>query len=197
MFVSFPGNEFADEVSRVISMYPPEVAASQLNLLDSHDMPRFLTCCGGDKDALKLAWLFVCILPGAPCIYYGDEVGLDGRHDPDCRKGFPWDEAVWDHDLMSWYRQCISIRRDSCSAIRVFPKAVAADTSKAIVFLNEGQTPTISAFNVGNENQQVTVDAGLVAERRVALQLTEQAALSVVEDQLVLNLPARSAMVVV
>ena len=33
-------------------------------------------------------------LPGAPCIYYGDEVGMEGGHDPDCRRAFPWDEGA-------------------------------------------------------------------------------------------------------
>lgn len=104
------GKEFAAEVDRVTSMYSPDIAACQLNLLDSHDMPRFLTCCKGNVSALKLAWLFVCCLPGAPCVYYGDEVGLDGRHDPDCRKGFPWDSSVWNQDLRDWYRGCIQLR---------------------------------------------------------------------------------------
>ncbi|MCA9086826.1 MAG: glycoside hydrolase family 13 protein, partial [Planctomycetaceae bacterium] len=105
----FSAAEFIAEVRRVSSMYAAEVSASQLNLLDSHDMPRFLTCCRGNRDALMLAWLFICLIPGAPCVYYGDEVGLDGRHDPDCRKGFPWSEDLQDRELFSWYQQCIRL----------------------------------------------------------------------------------------
>ena len=103
--------EFATEVERVASMYIPAVASAQLNLLDSHDMPRFLTCCNGDQQALKLAWLFMCLIPGAPCIYYGDEVGLEGRHDPDCRRGFPWNPTRQNQDIFQWYRQCIELRK--------------------------------------------------------------------------------------
>ncbi len=45
----------------------------------SHDTPRALTVLGGDRAALRMAILLQAMLPGAPCIYYGDEVGLSGR----------------------------------------------------------------------------------------------------------------------
>jgi len=48
--------------------------------------------------------------PGAPCIYYGDEIGLMGGRDPDCRAPFPWDEAVWDHDLRNAIRTYTHLR---------------------------------------------------------------------------------------
>jgi neopullulanase len=49
--------------------------------------------------------------PGAPCIYYGDEIGLTGRHDPDCRKTFPWDPSKWDQGLLAFAKQLIALRR--------------------------------------------------------------------------------------
>ena len=83
--------DFANELDRILNLYPKDITYAQLNLLDSHDMPRFLSCVNGDKNALKLAWLFMFTIPGAPCIYYGDEIGVDGGHDPECRKSFPWE----------------------------------------------------------------------------------------------------------
>ena len=103
---------FANEVDRVFHLYQPEFTYSQLNLLDSHDMPRFLSCVGGKKVALKQALLFLLTYPGAPCIYYGDEVGVDGRHDPECRKSFPWNEERWDADLLAYTKACVKLRRD-------------------------------------------------------------------------------------
>jgi len=61
--------------------------------------------------ALKLAILFQMSYPGAPCIYYGDEIGLEGGRDPDCRRAMPWDETRWDTDLLAYYRRLIAIRQ--------------------------------------------------------------------------------------
>ena len=66
------------------------VTSVMLNLLDSHDMARFVTLARGDQSALRLATLFQMTYPGAPSIYYGDEIGMAGGHDPVNRGAFPW-----------------------------------------------------------------------------------------------------------
>ncbi|HVN16004.1 MAG TPA: glycoside hydrolase family 13 protein, partial [Anaerolineales bacterium] len=106
------GRDFAYEIDRLFHLYHPEFTYAQLNLLDSHDMPRFLSCASGDKVSLQLAWLFIHTFPGAPCIYYGDEIGLDGGQDPDCRKSFPWNDARWDTNLLDYLKSCIKMRKD-------------------------------------------------------------------------------------
>ncbi len=57
--------------------------------LDSHDTERFKTLVGGNTDKLKLAFLFQMAFPGAPAVYYGDEIGLEGGKDPDSAACFP------------------------------------------------------------------------------------------------------------
>lgn len=59
------------------------------NQLDSHDTARFKSLLGNDVARLPLAVVWLFSWPGVPCIYYGDEVGLDGDNDPFCRKTFP------------------------------------------------------------------------------------------------------------
>ena len=103
--------EFADRIDYILGLYDPAITQVQLNLLDSHDTPRFLTSANGDLASLKLAMLFMFTYPGAPCIFYGDEIGLDGRHDPECRKSFPWEKSRWNGDLLSYTKQCISLRQ--------------------------------------------------------------------------------------
>jgi cyclomaltodextrinase len=83
----------------------------QLNLLGSHDTPRFKTLARGDNSAYRLATLFQMTCPGAPSIYYGDEIGLEGNHDPDCRRGFPWEEGRWDTELLADVQGCIALRQ--------------------------------------------------------------------------------------
>jgi neopullulanase len=103
---------FAERTKALIDLYPRQNALAQLNLLDSHDMPRFINLVGGHKNALYLAVLFQMTYPGAPCVYYGDEVGLSGGRDPENRGTFPWDKTRWDHDLRKRFKTLIAIRND-------------------------------------------------------------------------------------
>ena len=102
---------FARRMEELLTMYPPEAALAQLNLLSSHDTPRFLTLVQHRKAILRLAVVFQMTYPGAPSIYYGDEIGMAGGPDPDCRRPFPWDESRWDHELRDFFKRCIALRR--------------------------------------------------------------------------------------
>ncbi len=101
---------FADQIDTMLNRYAPPIVYSQLNLLDSHDTARFLTVSRDDKRLLKLAALVQMTYPGAPSIFYGDEVGLRGGRDPDCRRAMPWDAAQWDTELLDFFKRVIAIR---------------------------------------------------------------------------------------
>jgi neopullulanase len=106
---------FAQRAEQLLNLYPYEASLAQLNLLDSHDMPRFLSLAGEDKDSLRLAALFQMTYPGAPCIYYGDEIGMTSgptRKVEAARASFPWhDQPGWDYDLRKYYQDLIVIRK--------------------------------------------------------------------------------------
>lgn len=104
---------FSAEITRQLALYPACVNYAMLNLLDSHDMARFVTLARGDVSALRLASLFQMTYVGAPSIYYGDEIGLAGGHDPDCRRAFPWDSGVWNTDLLHEIQRYIALRHSS------------------------------------------------------------------------------------
>lgn len=110
-WLSTSGEDFSASIQKLLKLYPLPAVLAQLNLLDSHDTARFLTIMRGNKALLKLAVLFIMTYPGAPSIYYGDEIGMEGSHDPDCRRAFPWDESQWDKDLFAFYKQVIALRR--------------------------------------------------------------------------------------
>ena len=102
---------FAAGIDHMHGLYDWEVNHAQLNLIDSHDMARALWIMGDDRSALRLCVLFQMTTPGAPCIYYGDEIGLSSPGDPSCRAAFPWDdEDSWDHDLLDFYRRATALR---------------------------------------------------------------------------------------
>lgn len=102
--------QFAARTAQLLEIYPKEFSYAQMNLIDSHDMPRFLNLVQGDVRRLKLAYLFLMTYPGAPIIYYGDEIGLTGERDPLNRKAFPWDKSKWNQDLHDYVRELIMIR---------------------------------------------------------------------------------------
>ncbi|RJP56197.1 MAG: DUF3459 domain-containing protein [Anaerolineaceae bacterium] len=148
-------HSFANEVERILNLYPQDITYAQLNLLDSHDMPRFLSCASGDKNSLKLAWLFLFTQPGAPCIYYGDEVGVDGAHDPDCRRSFPWDESKWDEDLLDYAKACIALRKAHPSLRRGDYRRVYAEGDVMAYSRKLDNETLVTAFNVSNEERTV------------------------------------------
>jgi len=148
---------FAAEIERLTNMYKPEIIRSQLNLLDSHDMPRFITCVSEDISSLQLAFLFMFTYPGAPCIYYGDEVGLTGRHDPDCRKGFPWDGSNWNHDLLNYTKNIIALRKEHEVLRRgSYLQLYAEDKTFAFIRNLEGCT-FIIVLNAGEQPKKAAI----------------------------------------
>lgn len=153
-------HDFANEVDRILNLYPNDITFAQLNLLDSHDMPRFLSCVNGDKDTLKLAWLFLFTIPGAPCIYYGDEIGVDGGHDPECRKSFPWQKSKWDKDLLEFAKACIKLRTDHPALRKGSYKRLFADGSVMAYARTHKDEDTIIAFNVSTEERTIELPLG-------------------------------------
>ena len=122
-------------------------------------MPRFLSIAGGDKETLKLAVLFMLTYPGAPCIYYGDEIGL--RNGPtttpeDCRFSFPWDEKRWDHDLLAHYQRCIALRH-AHAALRTGSFEVVYAQGSKLAFLRrlDGQSLLVA---INNSTQSWALD---------------------------------------
>ena len=92
-------------------LYQDQVNEGTFNLLDSHDTARILTLCKGNKDLLKSVMTFMFLQKGAPCIYYGTEIGLTGEDDPDCRKCMVWDENHQDLELYGFIKELIYLRK--------------------------------------------------------------------------------------
>lgn len=81
-----------------------------LNLLSSHDTPRILTLANNDTSKVVLAITFLMTYIGAPMIYYGDEIGMEGDNDPDCRRAMIWDEMLWNKKINNIYKKLINLR---------------------------------------------------------------------------------------
>ena len=156
------GSRFLARVERQLTVYDPAITAVQLNLLGSHDMPRILTIADGDLAAVRLATLVQLTLPGAPCIYYGDEIGMAGAHDPYCRGTFPTDEAAWNQELRSFVRGLIRLRHER-SVLRsgAWSWGGAAGSAAAYSRNDDGETLVI-ALNAAEE--PVWLEVGIPGE---------------------------------
>lgn len=80
------------------------------NFIDTHDTERFLNSAQKEIEKQKLAAALQLLLPGMPMIYYGDEVGIEGGPDPDCRRGMLWDKTRQNQSLLQYYQTLIRIR---------------------------------------------------------------------------------------
>lgn len=88
-----------------------EFIISTYNLLGSHDTPRFLTICGQDRRKMLAALAFQFTYPGVPALYYGDEIGLYGEKDPDCRKTMYWNENEQDQVILEATKKLTKLRQ--------------------------------------------------------------------------------------
>ncbi|CAI9397273.1 MULTISPECIES: maltodextrin glucosidase [Citrobacter] len=104
------------------------------NQLDSHDTARFKSLLGKDAARLPLAVVWLFSWPGVPCIYYGDEVGLDGDNDPFCRKTFPWQAEKQDAALLALYQRMAKLRH-RIPALRYGGCQVIYAEDNVVVFL--------------------------------------------------------------
>ncbi|MFC4427977.1 glycoside hydrolase family 13 protein [Deinococcus navajonensis] len=181
---------FAARMEEVTRLYHPEVVRAQLNLLDSHDTARYLSAVGGDAGAHRLALTFLMTYVGAPCLYYGDEIGLPGGPDPDCRRAFPWDEASWDHTTLNLVRRLTEARHNSPALQRGDFRVLHACGDQLVFVREYGQARAHVALNCAAQAVRVPVAAGPGLYREV---LSGQM-VSLGEDQHV-EVPARGAVI--
>lgn len=128
------------------------------NQLDSHDTARFKTLLGKDAARLPLAVVWLFTWPGVPCIYYGDEVGVDGANDPMCRKPFPWDERKQDSNLLALYQRMAKLRQRSLALRRGGCQALYAEGDVVVFVRVYQQQRALVAINRG-EACEVALEA--------------------------------------
>ena len=103
---------FLNELGFLRGNYHNKVYPILWNLIGSHDTPRILHRCAEDKRRQRLAAALQLLLPGMPMIYYGDEAGMTGGKDPDCRRGMVWEPRYRDDSMTEWYKALIGVRKE-------------------------------------------------------------------------------------
>lgn len=172
-----------ETVMRICENYPHDVLACLLNSLSTHDTARILTLLSGvdtpatrdarahfrlseaDKDRallrLRAATALQFSLPGAPCIYYGDEVGSEGFEDPFNRGFFPWGKE--DKALLDLYRALGALKREA-DALRLGNCTVTAHSADALTLKRTHGEQTVYFTVTRGEPVAVNAKRVLLAE---------------------------------
>lgn len=191
--------EFADRIENFLTLYPRENIFGMYLSLGSHDTRRLMNKLDGSIDKLKLAYLIQFAYPGAPAIYYGDEIGLDGGKDPQNRKAFPWAEEEWNNDLRKYIQRLISVRKMRPALRRgefkriyleeagdVYAFARIFDDESVLIAINTSETThraTVSVDQLDWQNGQIIKD------------LLSQEKYGITERSILVNLPPWSGIV--
>ena len=173
---------------RITENYPPFAVNSLMNSLGTHDSIRVLTALAGEKiepcletreeqaahvlsgteyeegiQLMKAAVLLQMTLPGVPCIYYGDEAGMQGYSDPFNRVCYPWGNE--NKELLDWYRRLIRIRLDHDVYARgVYRTIVAEDGLYAFERAKNERSSgrrkdkTVTVVNRSDRNRRVALE---------------------------------------
>jgi neopullulanase len=177
---------FRQAIERLLHVYHRDVSSVMFNLLGSHDMARFVTLARGDKSALRLATAFQMIHLGAPCIYYGDEIGMSGGHDPANRGAFPWHRPeTWDTELLRDFQRFIALRLQRPSLRRGSLQFLWARDGVIAVSRQLGSETVISVFNATRDSRRLDLALGnLIPHETVLVECFSEAAMKIEDGML-------------
>lgn len=106
----------AKQLEQMRLRYPTNIVRGQLNLLDSHDVPRFMSLCKGDEKKWRLACILLMLFEGVPSLFYGDEQGICGVSENEYRSPMAWGKNP---KLCVFVQRLIEIRKqyidETCS----------------------------------------------------------------------------------
>lgn len=155
------GVGYATFVETLLGKLPDATSHAALNLDSSHDTPRLLTLVGEDWDSFALCRTLLYSFVGAPCLYYGDEVGLTGGPDPGSRGAFPWDHPErWNQAALALHRSLGRLRREHVALRRGSYRPLAATTS-SIAFARETPDEALTVVvNAGDSVEELELGPG-------------------------------------
>ena len=160
-------NRLNNTVAFIINNYPKHAVDCMMNVLGNHDTARLLTVLGDNgevyskdekatakvlnrTEAVKLVKIAAALqytLPGVPCVYYGDEAGMEGFEDPFNRKCYPWGNA--DKSLITWYKKLGAVRKNE-REIFAHGRYCAIDADNGVMFFKRKAEDSVVYVIVNN-----------------------------------------------
>ena len=219
-----PASDFLDRLSSIREDYPDAAYYSLMNLLDSHDTERLLwtltpgpeTTANKEADAanvaagkarVRVASLIQYTLPGAPTVFYGDEVGMTGDDDPDDRRTYPWADlgGTPDSQLLAHYTALAKVRRENAVLTKGDFKALLADDAAGIAAYGRKTASQAALVVVNRGGDAATVDVpvagylrdGVTFARTYAVGTGTSAAATSASGKVIVTVPANGAVLLV
>lgn len=146
--------ELVERLTDQLMLYRDQVNQVMLNMLDSHDTARLLTQAGDDQDLALQTLAFIFTQTGAPCIYYGTEMGMDGDNDPDDRRPMDWSKLGG----KTWQKVAalIKVRRDHAATFGQGSTALTVTDTGLIKVERSGEQHITAYFNTTDREIKLT-----------------------------------------
>ncbi|NLH58071.1 MAG: glycoside hydrolase family 13 protein, partial [Clostridiales bacterium] len=208
---------FAMRLMSLYENYPREAFYSLLNFLSSHDVARIITLLANcqlpedltkdEKAVFRLnraqldlakkrlgnALLLLMTLPGVPCIYYGDEVGMEGYEDPFNRRTFPW--QALDETILSLYKRMIKLRKDN-RVLVTGEFEILYSYKSCLAFARYDKEKFLAvAVNMGSEPTFTRLDLARFQPKQ-AIDLESKANISIVDGIICFDLAALESRII-
>lgn len=166
-----------DEIFAIEENYPKPAIDCLMNMISTHDTERIINAIGVDnqpersvakdyimspdewekgKQGAYFAFFLLFALPGISCVYYGDEVGLDGFRDPYCRKCYPYGRE--DLEVFEFVKHLAKIKKTYPESYEELIKDIKIKNS-ALCF-TRGEL--LFCINVGENDENIKIDGEFV-----------------------------------
>ncbi len=151
---------FDHGINRLLMRYKHPVTYVQMNLLDSHDISRFLSRAGGDVQRFKLAVFYQMMFVGIPSIFYGDEKGIMGMTEVEYRKPMVWKDDQVTADLTAYYKTLIAVRKKYMGAMLGEYKTLYKNEENQIYIFGRGNKKDglIIILNRSDKQQEINIE---------------------------------------
>lgn len=142
----------AKQLEQMRLRYPTNLVNGQLNLLDSHDVPRFLSLCRGELGKWKLACILLMLFPGVPSLFYGDEQAICGMKENEYRNPMVWSQNP---QLYEFVQKIIEIRKEYIEEDTSYEVLWEETDERVLTFVRDGRKGRLFvSLNVSEMDQE-------------------------------------------
>jgi glycosidase len=180
--------QFDAKIQSLLMRYRKPIQESLMNLIDSHDVPRFVTEAGGDLRRLKIAALFHLMHVGIPSIYYGDEKGFSGLTEAEYRRPMLWKDDETSMNMFNYYKDLIKIRKNNLKALSGSYTTLLTDTPKELYVFKRGEGKDALIIAINNGENECTAHLPIDSDAKIAEDILNKKSCEIVDGKLIINL---------